>query len=238
MLVILSPLSVKSDNVRDEIPRALGKQKTVIPILYLDCDIPLRLERHQHIDFRTDHARGLKALLRALGVDQPPQPTAPEPPEAAAERRSSRRVRSDVKEIGTWTAGRCRKHALGRRRQRANVWKLRKRDTLTGHADRVAAVAVTPDGQWAVSGSYDETVKVWELEWASMERRILVGHAGEVSGVAVTPDGQRAVSGSYDQTVKVSGVGERGRVANPHRPRGSSQCRGGDARRAARGLGL
>jgi hypothetical protein len=70
MLVILSPVSVKSDNVRDEISVALRKQKTVIPVLYRDCDIPLRLERHQHIDFRTDHARGLKVLLKALGVEQ------------------------------------------------------------------------------------------------------------------------------------------------------------------------
>jgi len=47
MLVILSPVSVESDNVRDEISFALKKQKTIIPVLYLDCDIPLRLERHQ-----------------------------------------------------------------------------------------------------------------------------------------------------------------------------------------------
>src|SRR5262249_51697300 len=56
----------------DEISRALRKQKTVIPVLHLDCDIPLRLERHQHIDFRTDYADGLKTLLRALGVEQQP----------------------------------------------------------------------------------------------------------------------------------------------------------------------
>ena len=64
MLVILSPVSVNSDNVLDEVSRALRKQKAVIPVLHLDCDIPLRLERHQHIDFRTDYARGLKALLK------------------------------------------------------------------------------------------------------------------------------------------------------------------------------
>ena len=71
MLVILSPASVESDNVRDEISFALRKQKTIIPVLYLECDIPLRLERHQHIDFRTDHARGLKGLLKALGIAEP-----------------------------------------------------------------------------------------------------------------------------------------------------------------------
>ncbi len=80
MLVVLSPASVDSENVLDEISLALRKQKTVIPVLYLDCDVPLRLERLQHIDFRTDHARGLKALLKVLGVDQPmPASTAAAP---------------------------------------------------------------------------------------------------------------------------------------------------------------
>ena len=33
--------------------------------------------------------------------------------------------------------------------------------TLTGHADIIASVAISPDGQTLVSGSYDKTIKVW-----------------------------------------------------------------------------
>jgi TPR repeat protein len=73
MLVILSPASVDSDNVLNEISFALRKQKTVIPVLYLDCDIPIRLERHHQVDFRSDYARGLKLLIKVLGIDQPLQ---------------------------------------------------------------------------------------------------------------------------------------------------------------------
>jgi WD40 repeat protein len=36
--------------------------------------------------------------------------------------------------------------------------------TLSGHTDWVYAVAVTLDGQRAVSASNDATLKVWELE--------------------------------------------------------------------------
>ncbi len=36
--------------------------------------------------------------------------------------------------------------------------------TLIGHADRVNGVAVTQDGQRAVSASFDNTLKVWDLE--------------------------------------------------------------------------
>ena len=71
MLVVLSPVSVNSDNVRDEVSFALSRQKRVIPVLYRDCDVPFRLARLQHIDFRPDYSRALTILLRALGVGQP-----------------------------------------------------------------------------------------------------------------------------------------------------------------------
>src|SRR4051794_8447298 len=48
MLVILSPHSVESDNVLDEISYALETRKTIIPILKSDCDIPFRIKRLQY----------------------------------------------------------------------------------------------------------------------------------------------------------------------------------------------
>ena len=63
-------------------------------------------------------------------------------------------------------------------------------------------MAVTPDGQRAVSASADSTLKVWDLS-SGRELRTLHGHAGYVNAVAVTPDGQRAVSASDDQTLKM-----------------------------------
>jgi WD40 repeat protein len=67
--------------------------------------------------------------------------------------------------------------------------------TLQGHTESVWAVAVTPDGRWAVSGSDDHTLKVWDLE-SGEELATLPGHTYGVWAVAVTPDGRRAVSGS------------------------------------------
>lgn len=54
MMVILSPASVSSTNVMDEVSFALEEQKIVIPVVYRDCTIPFRLRRVQHVDFRSD----------------------------------------------------------------------------------------------------------------------------------------------------------------------------------------
>ena len=74
--------------------------------------------------------------------------------------------------------------------------------TLSGHAGSGYAVAMTPDGQWAVSVSSDTTLKVWDLA-SGRELRTLSGHTDCVSGVALSGDGRIAVSASYDQTLKV-----------------------------------
>jgi len=58
----------------------------------------------------------------------------------------------------------------------------------------------------AVSASYDQTLKGWDLE-SGKELQTLAGHSssvwGLVYGVAVTPDGKRTVSASLDKTLKV-----------------------------------
>jgi len=73
---------------------------------------------------------------------------------------------------------------------------------LGEHTDVVWCVTVTPDGQFAISGSWDNTLKVWDLE-SGAEVRTLRGHTGRVVSVTVTPDGQFAISGSWDNTLKV-----------------------------------
>ena len=72
MLLVLSPASVDSDNVMDEVSFALEKHKLVIPVLYRDCEIPFRLRRVQYIDARTEYDRSLHELLRMLGVESAP----------------------------------------------------------------------------------------------------------------------------------------------------------------------
>jgi photosystem II stability/assembly factor-like uncharacterized protein len=70
MVVILSPASVNSTNVMDEVSFALEERKTVIPVIHRDCMIPFRLRRVQHVDFRQDYAPALQELLKTLAPDQ------------------------------------------------------------------------------------------------------------------------------------------------------------------------
>ena len=56
MLLILSPSSVASENVLDEVTVALEAGKPVIPIRIEPCDLPLRLARVQFIDVTSDYA--------------------------------------------------------------------------------------------------------------------------------------------------------------------------------------
>lgn len=65
-LVVLSPVSVASQNVKDEIGLALDNNKTIMPVLYQDVTIPLRLRRFQYIDFREDYQTALNKLLQVL----------------------------------------------------------------------------------------------------------------------------------------------------------------------------
>ncbi|MBM3728907.1 MAG: hypothetical protein FJW40_26210, partial [Acidobacteria bacterium] len=66
----------------------------------------------------------------------------------------------------------------------------------------VTSVAWSPDGQRALSGSDDKTVRLWEVETGRCER-VLEGHTAIVGSVAWSPDGQRALSGSADSTVRL-----------------------------------
>jgi WD40 repeat protein len=61
--------------------------------------------------------------------------------------------------------------------------------TLEDHGAAVWALAVTPDGRRAVSGSRDRTLKVWDLEQHTL-LATLEGHGAGVWAVVVTPDGR------------------------------------------------
>ena len=93
MLIILSPSSAKSENVRNKISYALEQGKIIIPVLYKDCVVPLQLQRAQRIDFRADYARGLSHLLQHLHVAEPDSSVLQKAAEGDAQRQAAWQAR-------------------------------------------------------------------------------------------------------------------------------------------------
>ncbi|MEG5043127.1 WD40 domain-containing protein [Microcoleus sp. B4-C1] len=73
--------------------------------------------------------------------------------------------------------------------------------TLPGHSSFVNSLAISPDGKILASGSWDKTIKIWDLETTELIGT-LTGHSDRVNSVAISYDGKMLVSGSSDETIK------------------------------------
>ncbi|WP_239153103.1 NB-ARC domain-containing protein, partial [Virgisporangium aurantiacum] len=73
--------------------------------------------------------------------------------------------------------------------------------TFTGHADRVTAVAVAPDGSWIATGG-DTTVRIWDPDTGDC-LHTLTGHASNITALKAAADGRWLASSSADHTVRV-----------------------------------
>src|SRR5262249_8393351 len=83
---------------------------------------------------------------------------------------------------------------------------------LTG----IYCVAFSPDGQQVVSGSVDQTLKLWDVAsgklvrevTASKEKEFPKGQQEVVLSMACSPDGKQIAAGGMDKTIKVWNVAD------------------------------
>jgi hypothetical protein len=71
-----------------------------------------------------------------------------------------------------------------------------------GHKGNVMSVALSRDGQKALTGSADRTVRLWSVK-TGKELLKLEGHTNWVRSVAFTLDGQHALSAGDDNTLRL-----------------------------------
>eukprot|EP00124_Ichthyophonus_hoferi_P002465 Ihof_evm5s169 gene=Ihof_evmTU5s169 len=73
---------------------------------------------------------------------------------------------------------------------------------LRGHSHFVSDIVISSDGQFALSGSWDHTLRLWDLTRGVTTRRF-VGHENDVLSVAFSADNRQIVSGSRDKSIKL-----------------------------------
>ena len=67
----------------------------------------------------------------------------------------------------------------------------------------VVSVAYSPDGRRMVSGSGDNSLRIWDSASGRSIGKPLLGHTGIITCVAFSPDGRRIASASSDKTVRI-----------------------------------
>ena len=85
---------------------------------------------------------------------------------------------------------------------RDNVAQLEPLRTLAEHTEAVRSLAFAPDGEHFVSGSFDDSVRLWQTETMTVDE-LLSGHENDVRSVSYALDGEWIVSGSFDHTVRI-----------------------------------
>lgn len=198
LLLCISPYALGSGWVALERSTAIHRDpsnegRRFIPLLLANCELPDTLRRYKLVDFREEAETALEELLTACRVEgieaQPAAKPEPDKQQAKKEPPPTKLPPAQTESLAV----------LERK--------------LTGHEFGVKSVAISPDGKWAVSGSDDKSVKIWDLETGECQAT-LEGHKGDVYSVAITPDGKRILSGSDDDTICIWDAANGDLVAN------------------------
>jgi WD40 repeat protein len=72
---------------------------------------------------------------------------------------------------------------------------------LTGHKNTIQSLAFSPNSEFMISGSSDQTAILWDIE-TKEKQYILNGHIGNISAVAFTSDSKRVITAGYDKTMR------------------------------------
>ncbi len=80
------------------------------------------------------------------------------------------------------------------------IWTVNR--TLEGHYSAVTSLRCSKDNKWLVSGSKDNTARLWDMETG--KQKLLVMHGGPVVNAFIDPSGKSLISGSNDGIIKVT----------------------------------
>ena len=73
--------------------------------------------------------------------------------------------------------------------------------SLKGHSHFVSSIAISRDSKHVVSGSWDKTLRLWDLNTMTT-RQLFTGHTKDVLSVAFSHDNRMIFSGGMDKTLR------------------------------------
>jgi len=79
---------------------------------------------------------------------------------------------------------------------------IKEQAVLRGHSQDVSSIEFASDGLALVSGSYDGSIKVWDIRTA-IATYTIAEHRNSILAVTLTGDGKTLASGGWDQSVKL-----------------------------------
>ena len=93
----------------------------------------------------------------------------------------------------------------------------REQNILKDREGGVTSIAISPDGQYILSGGMDGRLQLWDLEGKSIGKPF-EGHEGAITSVSFDLDGQHILSGSADKTLRLWDIDEnlKGQLFNGH----------------------
>lgn len=86
---------------------------------------------------------------------------------------------------------------------------------LHGSRDSIYSLAMNPPGTVIVSGSTENTLRVWDPRTCNRLMK-LKGHTENIKALVVSPDGTHVISGSSDGTIKLWSLGEQTCIQTLH----------------------
>jgi WD40 repeat protein len=91
-----------------------------------------------------------------------------------------------------------------------NFWMLwdinGKARKILGHSDQIYRIAFSPNGKIVATGSWDRSIKLWNVADGKLIRTLEGKHNSWISGLSFSSDGKMLVSSSQDKTAKIWSV--------------------------------
>jgi WD40 repeat protein len=70
------------------------------------------------------------------------------------------------------------------------------------HTDTITALTISPDGQYLVTASRDQTLKIWHLPQRKLWQTLSIPQEN-ITAIAISADSQAIATSSVEKTIKI-----------------------------------